>query len=305
MAVSANHERRFQLRVGPGFDLRLVLFSHGWISLAPHAWDPDTRTFRTALLLGRQAVDLRLRQQNGRLGATISGSRKVTDSTVTAARQAVDRMLGLGEDLEGFWALCRRHPQLGWVARRRAGRMFRCATLFEDLLKLLFTTNCSWAATCKMNERLVSALGRRTPSGRRTFPAAQACAAEEERFFREEVRAGYRARACLELAERFATGSLVEGDLSDPHLPTEEVRLRLLGIRGFGPYAAGQALRLLGRHQDLALDSWCRGKLAEMQRRRKPPSDAAVERRYAAFGDYRGLALWMDLTADWHGERAG
>ncbi len=182
--------------------------------------------------------------------------------------------------------------------------MFRCATLFEDLLKLLFTTNCSWAATRKMNERLVSALGQKTLSGRRAFPTAAACAAEGKAFFRDQVRAGYRSRACQELAEGFSTGTLAEASLGHPDLPTEELRRRLLGIRGFGPYAAGQALRLLGRHQDLALDSWCRGKLQRMQKRRKPPTDAAVARRYASFGDYRGLALWMDLTADWHGERA-
>ncbi|MHC4077617.1 MAG: DNA-3-methyladenine glycosylase family protein, partial [Planctomycetota bacterium] len=121
----------------------------------------------------------------------------------------------------------------------------------------------------------------------------------------DEVRAGYRARACQELAEDFTTGALNEQDLTDPDLATAEVRQRLLGVRGFGPYAAGQALRLLGRYEDLALDSWCRGRLATIQRRRKPPSDAAIARRYAAFGEYRGLALWMDLTAGWHGELEG
>ena len=78
----------------------------------------------------------------------------------------------------------------------------------------------------------------------------------------------------------------------------------MLALPGFGPYAAGQALRLLGRHEDLALDSWCRNKLAQQRGRRKPPADRTVERAYRAFGRYKGLALWMDLTADWHGETA-
>ena len=48
---------------------------------------------------------------------------------------------------------------------------------------------------------------------------------------------------------------------------------------------------------------WCRAKLAEMSRRKTEPSDDTIEKRYAKYGAYKGLALWMDLTADWHGER--
>ena len=81
------------------------------------------------------------------------------------------------------------------------------------------------------------------------------------------------------------------------------MRKRLLGLPGFGPYATGQALRLLGRYEDLALDSWCRNKIADVLGRKKPPKDSIIARRYKHFGAYCGLALWLDLTADWHGER--
>lgn len=176
----------------------------------------------------------------------------------------------------------------------------RSATVFEDLMKLLFTTNCTWAATQRMCRRLVDGLGEPAPSGARAFPDAERCASAGDRFFRDEVRAGYRARHAVGLATAFAEGRLTEADFDDPGLGTRELRGRLLALPGFGPYAAGQALRLLGRYEDLALDSWCRAKLAELEGRRRPPSDREIERRYARFGDYRGLVLWMDLTADWH-----
>jgi len=82
------------------------------------------------------------------------------------------------------------------------------------------------------------------------------------------------------------------------------MRQRLLALHGFGPYAAGQALRLLGRHDDLALDSWCRAKIAQQTGRRRAPADRAIERAYACFDEHRGLVLWMDLTREWHGEGA-
>jgi N-glycosylase/DNA lyase len=75
-----------------------------------------------------------------------------------------------------------------------------------------------------------------------------------------------------------------------------------VSLRGFGPYAAGQAMRLLGHYEHLALDSWCRARLAAMAGKKKPPADRVVEKRYARFAPFQGLALWLDLTADWHGE---
>jgi len=73
-------------------------------------------------------------------------------------------------------------------------------------------------------------------------------------------------------------------------------------LRGFGPYAAEHLLRLLGRHDHLALDSWTRAKLARLRGRRRPPSDRTILRWYAPYGEWAGLAMWLEVTADWHGE---
>jgi hypothetical protein len=61
-------------------------------------------------------------------------------------------------------------------------------------------------------------------------------------------------------------------------------------------------MRLCGHYDRLALDSWCRARLAELAGTRRPPSDRTVLRRYAAWAPFQGLALWLDLTAQWHGE---
>jgi 3-methyladenine DNA glycosylase/8-oxoguanine DNA glycosylase len=119
------------------------------------------------------------------------------------------------------------------------------------------------------------------------------------------VRAGYRASRAVELAGAFAEGRIDDRHFDDPSLSTEEVRERLLALPGFGPYAAGQALRLFGRYDDLALDSWCRSKLAQLEGKKKPRSDRAIEKSYARYGTYRGLVLWMHLTADWHTKPKG
>lgn len=282
------------------FELRLALFGHGFVDLAPNAWHPEEGTFTTALELGGRGVELRVRDRRGRLQVKVHGARDRAEAQRAIA--ALTHMLRLEDDLAPFWRLCAGEPRLAWVARRGAGRLTRSPALFEDLAKLLMTTNCSWAATRNMTARLVAALGAHTPSGRRAFPSAEVCAERSERFFREEGRLGYRAGALRTLARDFARGALRPADFQDPRLPTDELRERLLALPGFGPYAAGQALRLLGRYDDFALDSWCRARLGALAKSGRAPSERTLRRRYARYGAWRGLALWMDLTADWHGE---
>jgi 3-methyladenine DNA glycosylase/8-oxoguanine DNA glycosylase len=287
------------LRAPEPFELPLVLFGHGWIDLPPHEWDAERGVLKSAIALGRRAVDVELVARRGRLVARVTGAKATERPRVKAA---LTRMLRLDEDLDEFWALCAREQRLAWVAHRGAGRLMRSASVFEDLAKLLMTTNCSWAATRNMVRRTTDALGSRAPSGRRAFPSARAAAAESERFYREEARMGYRAGAMRRIAAGFAEGRLTERAFLDPRASTDELRRRLLDLPGFGPYAAGQALRLLGRYDDLALDSWCRARLALGEKSGRAPADRTIARRYAKFAQYRGLALWMDLTAHWHGE---
>ncbi len=170
-------------------------------------------------------------------------------------------------------------------------------------MKTLCTTNCSWALTRLMVERLCTSLGAEGPGGERAFPSPARMAAEPERFYRDTIRAGYRALSLVTLARDVAGGALDLEGLRRSALPTEALLARLLGIRGFGPYAAEHLLRLLGRHDHLALDSWTRAKLARLRGKRRVPSDRTVRRWYAPYGRWAGLAMWLEVTADWHGDR--
>lgn len=273
------------------FALDVAVRGHGWYDLEPHTYADGC--FATVLRIDGQAVDAAVRESSSALAVRLSAP------VAQAAKTQLARMLRLDLDLEPFWALCDAEARLRWARARGAGRLLRSAHAFEDLIKLLFTTNCSWAATRLMTSRLVAALGEPAPSGRRAFPGPELVAAQPERFFRDVVRAGYRSRACLALARAFAAGTLSDAHFSDPELDATTLRNRLLALDGFGPYAAGQALRLFGHHDDLALDSWCRAELARRAGRSRAPSDRAVAKVYARFGRWRGLALWVDLTTPW------
>ncbi|MBI4821425.1 MAG: Fe-S cluster assembly protein HesB [Deltaproteobacteria bacterium] len=276
------------------FDLAVLARSHGWYDLPPFSWDEGDRTLRYRALVDGRSLALVLRQ------AAPDGPIEVSSPSAAleldeGAMSVVRRILSLDSDLEPTWELARREPRLRWAADRGAGRMLRSATLFEDLLKILFTTNCTWAATRSMCQNAM-ALG---VAG--AFPSPSELDDLEESDWKSKARVGYRARSAKELVRRFESDrGQIERELS--RMSSAELSKWLLALPGFGPYAAGQAMRLLGRFESLALDSWCRSRIAELTGRER--SDEAIEKVYGEYGDSKGLILWLDITRDWH-EREG
>jgi N-glycosylase/DNA lyase len=215
----------------------------------------------------------------------------------------VRHLLRLDEDLSDFYALAARDPQLSWAAAG-AGRMIRSATVFEDVVKTICTTNCAWSATERMVGALVEHLGERAPGAPpagplgRAFPTPTAMAVADELFYTEVVRAGYRGRYLRELATSAAEGSVDLEGLADPGLPEHEVERRLLALPGVGPYAAAHVMMMLGRYSRLVLDSWTRPKYARVTGRR-PVKDSTIVRRFRRYGPWAGLAFWLTVTRDW------
>src|SRR5436190_15747420 len=92
-------------------------------------------------------------------------------------------------------------------------------------------------------------------------------------FFVNEVRAGYRAPYLKELAERVASGELqVEAWLTSEASTSDLIR-EMRQIKGVGPYAAENVLKLIGRYDGLALDSWTRAKFAKVRNNGRQATD--------------------------------
>lgn len=304
------------MRVPEPFDLVLTVRSHGWYDLAPWSWDEERRVLGRPLALATgRAVHAEVAQADRGLAFRALAAGRLSTAEAREAREKLGVCLALDEDLEPF----RRRaaelealrasgrgkglPDLRWALERGAGRLLRSPTVFEDAVKTLCTTNCSWALTRAMVTRLCELLGEAAPLGGRTFPTPAAMARVPERFYRDEIRAGYRAPFLRALASDVASGALDVEALRHSAEPTDALARRLLGIRGFGPYAAEHLLRLLGRHGHLALDSWTRAKLASLRGRRRAPGDTTLRRWFKPYGEWAGLAMWLEVTADWHADR--
>jgi 3-methyladenine DNA glycosylase/8-oxoguanine DNA glycosylase len=290
---------------GEPIDLWRTIVSHGLNSLPPARIDEAERTLDVTVRLPSGPLSVRVEEGAPGEAIVLAGR----DGDRAAALGSVGYLLRLDEDLSGFYELAAADPELAW-ATAGAGRMMRGATVFEDVVKTICTTNCAWSGTVRMVGALVEHLGEQAAdappagSGGRLFPTPQAMAEVDESFYRDVVRAGYRGAYLRTLAEGVAAGSIALDDLdaTNDTLPDDEVERRLLELPGVGPYAAAHVMMLLGRYSRLVLDSWTRPTYARL--RGRPAKDTTIARRFRRYGRWAGLAFWLFLTRDWVDEPA-
>jgi len=292
---------------GEPVDLWRTMNSHGFADLPPLRVDPDARTLELTLRVPRgRPRRVRIRAGRGaRAAAEVLGGGPVSAAAREAIAAGAAHVLRLDQDLSGFYARAAGDPAMAWVTGG-AGRMLRSPTVWEDVVKTVSTTNCSWALTRKMVQALVRELGEPAAGHdgdplANAFPSPGAMAAQPESFYREVVRAGYRAPNFVRLSQLAAGGDIdLErlGAVPRTEMPDEEVERQLLALPGVGPYAAAHILMTLGRSSRLILDSWTRPTYAKKVGKRTV-SDAAIRRRFRPYGPEAGLAFWLFVTQDW------
>jgi hypothetical protein len=233
---------KVRLPLPPNFSFDAVVRSHGWYNLPPFEYDREKGELRTIfepLPLppgegrgeGRSRADkaasITFRTRQGRLEASSDGLGQ------EELRRTARRVFSLDLDLDAFAAALTGEPLVARALSRRGGRILRAPTLFEDAVKILFTTNCSWAATRGMVTRLIAEAG----VDGRAFPTARRVARLSVPALKKKVRCGYRAEALAQFARRVASGRLDLSAWERWDRPAEEIRTEILAERGFGPYA--------------------------------------------------------------------
>ena len=280
------------------FSFRRTVASHGWYQLPPFGLDTDKWELSRVIDTGPEPpLTIFLSEQKNHV--RVRATRPAVRTIPTIVRRDARHILRLDDDLEPFYLTTAADPEFAWIGKQGAGRLLRSPTVFEDLVKMICTTNCSWALTLKMVHGMVDNLGREAGDGRRTFPTAQVMASMPLKFFVDEVRAGYRAPYLKELADRVASGELNVEQWLSSDLPTRDLLKQMKGVKGVGDYAAENLLKLLGRYDGLALDSWTRARFFELRNKGRKAKDQKIARYYARFNEWRGLALWCDVTRDW------
>lgn len=285
---------QIRLTARPPFSLAPVVLSHGWIRLLPFNEEPDHggMSYIDQLSSGK-VVELNVSEIPG--GVTVDTSSDLSSTEQEEVSQKVSWMLGLEQDFSVFYALAVKEPKLAHVVSKASGRMLRSPTLFEDVIKTILTTNTLWAATKRMCANLVNQFGASLPDDpeRKAFPTPASLAATTESDLREETRLGYRAPYVLALGEQVASGQLDLEALKEADLPTPELRKRLLKIKGVGPYAAATLLMLLGRYDDIPIDTWAFKLVSHEWYSGEPVGPAEVKAHFESWGEWKGLAYWL------------
>lgn len=285
------------------FSFWRTVYSHGWCSLPPFSIDKKEKTLSRPFSLSKGFhVPCSISSFDSRMVVQMKSDRPVTSGERAQLRSQIIDCFRLREDLSEFYAEARFHKQYRWIPRLHVGRLLRAPTVFEDVVKMLCTTNCSWALTETMVGNLTKILGRRLGSSVFGFPTPEAIAGVSESFLRKQIRSGYRSPFLLELAEKVARGTLNLESWRTSPMPTEELYAQVLSVKGIGAYAAGNIMKLLGRYDYLGLDSWVRKQFADLHKKGRKVSDKSIERYYEPYGKWKGLFFWLEMTRAWHTE---
>ncbi len=287
--------QRFALQIPADFRLAGVATSHGWYALAPYAWEPDSGILhRVEALLSGTVTHLRISQQGGELA--VGSSQPLSEFDRRELERRLRWCLRLDEDLSEFHDLCASHRTLYDAVLPSGGRLLRCPTLFEDVVKVILTTNTTWTQTKAMAARLVATLGPHVPGdpSQRAFPSPEAVAAAGEDVFKQNIRLGYRNASVLRITRDVVEGKLDFEALKESGLPTHELRRRLLTLPGVGPYSAATLLMILGRYDELGIDTELKAHVSRKYFNGGPVSEKQMRAVYEHWGRWRYLAYWFD-----------
>jgi 3-methyladenine DNA glycosylase/8-oxoguanine DNA glycosylase len=294
----------FRLPVASPFDFHSTIHSHGWIELPPFAPLHDNQGFsRFELLPSGTAVALEVSAYGGyphrgiRVKALSESPLDSDDQKVIASN--VSHMLRLDEDFSEFYALCHRKGGAWKGLTKGRGRLLRSPTIFEDLVKVICTTNVQWSGTRRMAAQLVSAFGTPAPAlgDGYAFPPPRAIAQAGLQEFAARTRLGYRAAYIHALAEEVADGKLCVESWLDPKMPAREVKNQLMAIKGVGKYAAASMLMLLGRYADIPVDTEFQKFMSQKYFGGAPFEPERALAIYQDWGEWKALAYWLDMIS--------
>lgn len=220
--------------------------------------------------------------------------------TVTNAKflaKHVSRMLGLSQPVEEFEAKHRQHPQIGPLLARQSGlRVPLAATPFEALTWAITGQQISLGAAVAMRRKLIKAAGLMHSSGIACYPDAKHLAVLCEGDLRLAGFSANKAQTLIAVCNKVLNGELPLDDWQI-NLPVDEIRERLLAIRGIGPWTVNYTLlRGFGwldgsLHGDVAV----RRSLQVLLNSPEKISEASAQRWLADFSPWRALIaahLW-------------
>jgi len=286
------------------YDFSHMLRVHGWAALHPFSYLPDLDAFsRIEQLPCGQVVEMvvsdaaRSRLPHAEIQVQVAHPARLDRTDRSYLISSVRHMLRLDEDLAPFYVLCREKGGVWKNLDAGQGFLLRSPTLFEDMVKVILTTNIQWSGTKRMVRELVQQYGEPLwrDAARKTFPTPAALMRDTLDVFQRKVHLGYRAAYVYQLAAEFAEKPEKFLALADPSIPAGDLIKQLLAIKGIGNYAAASILMLLGRYEYIPVDTVFRDFVRQKYQLELPINQQAAVNLYQEWGHWKYLAYWFDM----------
>ncbi len=280
------------LRISLDHNPSLAIRAHGWPGLAPFRYDRgDSIEWPVDLPVAGPMV-VTVGWDASKRTVEVVDPPVLDPDDQAFLSQRLSWMFRAGESFEEFWGLCEGDEALEAARNERAGALIRAGTLFEDVVKVLCTVNCTWGNTVRMVANLCEMFGRPVVDAEPaafTFPAPAALAGADESALRE-AKLGFRAPWIRGFASVVASGEL---DLNSwlEVADSAELRKRLMELPGVGPYAANHILVTLGHYGFIPSDTTVASHLGLPPGTPTAEIESAAAARYEAWGRYAFLAM--------------
>jgi DNA-3-methyladenine glycosylase II len=241
---------------------------------------------------------LLLIRQRAPSSAVMTAEARPAAASPASLRDMAARVLSADLDLQPFYDLAAGHPVMGPLTRALHGlKGFRPAAPFDMLVIAVIEQQISLMAAHHIRGRLVARFGAEV-EGEPVFPTAAALAAASLDELTACGLSRRKAEYVSDLAVKVAGGQFDLEALEAA--PSDEVRERIMALRGFGPWSADYFLiRGLARPDALPADDLgIRTIVGKMLGDGSRPSAAQVATLLAPLAPYRGLAAFY-LLVDW------
>jgi 3-methyladenine DNA glycosylase/8-oxoguanine DNA glycosylase len=297
----------FNLTAKPPFNFQSTIHSHGWYQLPPFEWGADSLTLRKTELLdsGRVAL-LTFRGDgddgdndgdndgDGNSGITVEAKGRFSKRELAEIERKAAWMFMLDADFSEFYDQADREPRLAHCRDKAHGRQLRSSTLWEDVCKVMMTTNIQWGGTKRLVKSLVDHFGDPLDGdpSRHAFPTAERIARSRESTLRK-LGLGYRSPYLLKLARGVVSGEYNLDSLVDPSLTTDELKRKLIDLPGIGPYAANTLLMFLRRYDHIGVDTEAVSLVSKHFYSGRPVGEKEINDAFAKWGKYKSLAYWF------------
>lgn len=266
------------------FNFKETIFSHGWVFLDPFNWDEGKSelTFNTRIENSR-IVELTIRNKNESLTIKVTSfNGSLSFKEKNKIKGIVRHIFRLDEDLSGFYKICRKDSQLRFVDKTKSGRLLRSPTIFEDIIKTICTTNCSWSNTKMMVSNLCD-----LEDG--CFPSPETILQTGIQKLQKNCRVGYRGKPIYELSKSVVNGEFDPDSLLN-RKDVEQIKKTLISFNGIGKYSTNHILMLLGHYSEIPVDSEVTNYICKSYFNGHEVKEKEINSLFEKYGEWKFLA---------------